>query len=235
MRLPTVPAEVAHRIAFLDAVPPGDLLVHEIYRSVQGESTFAGRPCVFVRTTGCSLRCSWCDTAHAFKHGTRMTRGEVLAAVLAYDCPLVELTGGEPLEQPETLPLMRELCDAGKTVLIETSGAHPVAGIDPRVHVIMDLKCPDSGEEARNFWPNLDLLKPTDQLKFVVASRRDWEWAEATVRNHRLDKRFEVLVSTAFAGVTARELADWLLASGLDVRLQLQMHKYIWEPTARGV
>ncbi len=235
MRLPTVPESVAHRVAVLDAVPAGELLVHEIYRSVQGESTFAGLPCVFVRTTGCSLRCKWCDTAHAFRHGDRMTRAAVLATVLAFDCPLVELTGGEPLEQPETLPLMRELCDAGRTVLVETSGAHDIGGIDRRVHVIMDLKCPDSGEESRNLWPNLARLKPTDQIKFVIASRRDWEWAVATIREHRLDERFTVLVSTAFAGVTPRDLADWLLASGLNVRLQLQMHKYIWEPTARGV
>jgi 7-carboxy-7-deazaguanine synthase len=235
MRLPTVPAEVAHRVGFLADLPPGELLVHEIYRSVQGESTFAGLPCVFVRTTGCSLRCKWCDTAHAFRHGTRMARRAVFEQVLAFDCPLVELTGGEPLEQPETLPLMRELCDVGRTVLIETSGGHDVGGIDPRVHVIMDLKCPDSGEAHRNHWPNLGRLKPTDQIKFVVASRRDWDWAATTVREFGLDRRFQVLVSTAFAGVTPRELADWLLQSGLNLRLQLQMHKYIWEPTARGV
>jgi 7-carboxy-7-deazaguanine synthase len=176
-----------------------------------------------------------CDTAHAFRHGTRMTRRAVFEQVLAFDCPLVELTGGEPLEQPETLVLMRELCDAGRTVLIETSGAHDIGGIDPRVHVILDLKCPDSGESHRNHWPNLDRLKPSDQIKFVVASRRDWDWAVATVREHALDRRFQVLVSTAFAGVTPRELADWLLQSGLNLRLQLQLHKYIWEPTARGV
>lgn len=235
MRLPTVPESVAHRIAFLDAVPTGDLLIHEIYRSLQGESTFAGLPCVFVRTTGCSLRCKWCDTAHAFKHGERMTRPTVVARVLEFDCPLVEVTGGEPLEQPEVLPLLAELCDAGKTVLIETSGAHDVGGIDPRVQIIMDLKCPDSGEEYRNFWPNLDRLKPTDQIKFVVASRHDWDWTAATISRHRLDQRFQVLVSTAFAGVTPQELAEWLLASGLNVRMQLQMHKYIWAPSTRGV
>ncbi len=230
-----MPDSAAHRVALLDAVPPGELLVHEIYKSVQGESTFAGLPCVFVRTTGCSLRCRWCDTAHAFNRGERMTRPAVLDRVLGFDCPLVELTGGEPLEQPEVLPLMSELCDAGKSVLIETSGAHDVGGIDPRVHVIMDLKCPDSGEAGRNHWPNLDRLKPTDQVKLVIASRRDWEWAEGVIREHRLDRRFTVLVSTAFAAATPRDLADWLLASGLNARLQLQMHKYIWDPAARGV
>lgn len=231
----TAPPSPAHRTALLQAVPPGDLLIHEIYKSVQGESTFAGLPCVFVRTAVCDLRCSWCDTPHAFNQGERMTRAEVLAKVLAFDCPLVELTGGEPLLQPAVLPLMAELCDAGKTVLLETSGAHDVGPVDRRVRVVMDLKCPDSGECDRNFWPNLDRLKPADEIKFVVASRRDWDWAVETVRARRLDDRFTVLVSTAFGGVTARDLADWLLASGLNVRMQLQMHKYIWDPAARGV
>ena len=225
----------AHRVALLQDVPPGELLVHEIYRSVQGESTFAGLPCVFVRTAVCDLRCSWCDTPHAFNQGERMPRAEVLKRALAFDCPLVELTGGEPLLQPDVLPLMTELCDAGKTVLLETSGAHDVSAVDPRVRVIMDLKCPDSGECERNFWPNLDRLKPSDQIKFVIASRRDWDWAVDVIRTHRLDARFTCLGSTAFADVTPAELADWLLASGLNVRMQLQMHKYIWDPSARGV
>ena len=229
------PPSTAHRTALLQTVPPGDLLIHEIYKSVQGESTFAGLPCVFVRTAVCDLRCSYCDTPHAFNQGERMTRAGVLAKALAYDCPLVELTGGEPLLQPAVLPLMAELCDAGKTVLLETSGAHDVGTVDRRVHVILDLKCPDSGESERNFWPNLDRLKPTDQVKFVIASRRDWDWAAETVRAHRLEARFTVLVSTAFGDVTPRDLADWLLASGLNVRMQLQMHKYVWDPAARGV
>ncbi len=232
--LSTVPASVAHRVALLRDVPPGELLIHEIYRSLQGESTFAGLPCVFVRTAVCDSRCAWCDTPHAFTQGERMLRAAVLAKVLAFDTPLVELTGGEPLLQPDVLPLMTELCDAGKTVLIETSGAHDVGGIDPRVHVILDLKCPDSGECDRNHWPNLAKLKPTDQIKFVIASRRDWEWAEATIREHRLGERFEVLVGGVF-GVELRELAEWVLASRLNVRMQLQMHKYIWDPKARGV
>jgi 7-carboxy-7-deazaguanine synthase len=233
--LPTVPASVSHRITPLRDVPPGELLIHELYRSLQGESTFAGLPCVFVRTTACDSRCSWCDTPHAFVQGVRMPRAEVLAKVLAFETPLVELTGGEPLLQPDVLPLMSELCDAGKTVLIETSGAHDVGGIDPRVHVVMDLKCPDSGECDRNHWPNLDRLKPTDEIKFVIASRRDWEWAAQTVREHRLDQRFQVLVGGVFGAVGLRDLAEWVLASQLNVRMQLQMHKYIWDPKARGV
>ncbi len=233
--LPTVPPSIAHRVALLRDIPPGELLIHEIYLSVQGESTFAGLPCVFVRTSVCDSRCTWCDTPHAFTQGERMTRAAVLDKALSFDCPLVEITGGEPLLQPDVLPLMAELCDAGKTVLIETSGAHDVGGIDPRVHVIMDLKCPDSGECERNHWPNLDRLKPTDQIKFVIASRRDWEWAEATGREHRLDERFQVLVSGVYGAVELNDLAEWVLASRLTVRMQLQMHKYIWDPKARGV
>lgn len=235
MTPPTVPASAAHRVALLADLPADDLLVHEVYRSIQGESTFAGLPCVFVRTSVCDLRCTWCDTPHAFNRGDRMTRRAVFEQVTSYDCPLVELTGGEPLLQPAVLPLMRDLCDAGKTVLIETSGAHDLGGIDPRVHVIMDLKCPDSGECDRNHWPNLARLKPTDEIKFVVASRRDWEWAEGVVREHRLDERFQVLASGVFGDITPRQLVEWVLASGLTVRFQLQLHKYVWDPAARGV
>ena len=224
-----------HRISLLRAVPPGELLVHEIYRSVQGESTFAGLPCVFVRLSVCDLRCTYCDTPHAFNRGDRMTRADVLARALAFDCPLVELTGGEPLLQPDAFPLMTELADAGRTVLLETSGAHDIGPVDPRVRIIMDLKCPDSGESARNHWPNLDKLKPTDEIKFVIASRRDWDWAADVIREHRLDGRFTVLVSAVFGAVHPRELTEWLLASGLNARVQLQMHKYIWDPAARGV
>ena len=227
---------LAHRTALLQTVPAGELLIHEIYISVQGESTFAGLPCVFVRTSVCDLRCSWCDTPHAFNRGERMTRVAVREQALAFDCPLIEITGGEPLLQPDVLPLMTELCDAGKTVLLETSGAHDVGGVDKRVHIIMDLKCPDSSECDRNLWSNLAKLKPTDQIKFVIASRRDWEWTETIIREHHLDERFHVLVSTVFGNVTPRDLVEWLLNAKLPrVRMQLQMHKYIWEPTARGV
>ncbi len=234
--LPSVPPEARPRLAPLRGLEPGELLIHEIYLSVQGESTFAGLPCVFVRTSVCDLRCRWCDTPHAFTQGERLPRADVLARALAFDCPLVEVTGGEPLLQPDVFPLMTELCDAGRTVLLETSGAHDIGPVDRRAHVIMDLKCPDSGECHRNRWPNLDALKPTDQLKFVIASRRDWEWAERTIREHALDRRFVCLVSAVFGTVHLSDLAAWLLAAKLgDVRLQLQMHKFIWNPTARGV
>ena len=231
-----VPPEAAHRVALLRDVPAGELLIHEIYLSVQGESTFAGLPCAFVRTSVCDSRCRWCDTPHAFTQGERMSRAAVRAKALAFDCPLVEVTGGEPLLQADVLPLMTELCDAGKTVLLETSGAHDIRGVDPRVHVILDLKCPDSGESHRNRWANLDALTPTGQIKFVIASRRDWDWAAGVIRERRLDERFACLVSCVFSGVKPVELVGWLLESGLHrVRMQLQMHKYIWEPTTRGV
>jgi 7-carboxy-7-deazaguanine synthase len=176
-----------------------------------------------------------CDTPHAFTEGRPMTPEAVLAEVERHDCPLVEFTGGEPLLQPEVLPLMTAVADRGRTVLLETSGAHDVRPVDPRVHIIMDLKCPDSGECERNHWPNLDALKPTDQIKFVLASRRDFDWTEATVRQHQLDRRFTVLLSAVFGSAELVELAEWLLASGLNVRMQLQMHKYIWGPQTRGV
>jgi len=234
--LVTTPADARHRTAPLDAVPPGELLVHEIYLSVQGESTYAGLPCVFVRTSVCDLRCTWCDTPHAFNRGERMARAEVLARALAFDCPVVEVTGGEPLLQADVYPLLAELADAGKTVLLETSGAHDIAGVDPRVVVVMDLKCPDSGEEYRNYWPNLDALKPTDEVKFVIASERDWHWAEAAIREHRLDERFTVLLSAVFGKLAPVQLVEWLLAAKLPrVRVQVQLHKVIWEPTTRGV
>jgi 7-carboxy-7-deazaguanine synthase len=231
-----IPTAVSHRVSLLRELPPGELLIHEIYRSVQGESTYAGLPCVFIRTAVCDLRCSWCDTPHAFNQGDRMTRAEVLERALAFGCPLVELTGGEPLLQPDVLPLMTDLADAGRTVLLETSGAHDISGVDPRVHIIMDLKCPDSGESHRNWWPNLDALKDSDEVKFVIASRLDWDWTVRTIREHRLDRRLSCLVSTSFGAVSPADLAEWLLESGLQaVRMQLQMHKFIWDPHARGV
>ena len=164
-----------------------------------------------------------------------MSRAEVLAKVLAFDCPLVELTGGEPLLQSDVIPLMTELADAGKKVLLETSGSVPIAAVDSRVHIIMDLKCPDSGECDSNDFGTLDDLKPTDEIKFVIASRRDWDWAETTIRERRLDERFGVLVSAVFGSVALADLAEWVLVSGLNVRMQLQMHKFIWDPQARGV
>ena len=228
-------ASNAHRLALLTAKPAGQLLIHEIYRSVQGESHYAGLPCVFVRLAVCNSRCVWCDTPHAFNQGSSWSPQAVLDKVLSYHCPLVEVTGGEPLLQKEVLPLMARFADSDLRVLLETSGAVSIGGVDGRVHVIMDLKCADSGEMENNRWSNLDLLKPSDEIKFVVASRRDFDWAAATVREHRLDRRFPILMSPVFGAVEPVQLADWLLASGFHIRMQLQLHKYIWDPEARGV
>jgi 7-carboxy-7-deazaguanine synthase len=212
------------------------LVIHEIYASIQGESTFAGLPCTFVRTTGCNLRCAWCDTPQAFRGGTRMPRKDVLSRALALGTPLVELTGGEPLLQPGVLPLMTELCDAGKTVLVETSGEADVAGVDPRVHKIMDLKCPGSGESARNRWSNLEHIGPGDELKFVLADRADYEWMRQVVRDRALARRTpNLLASAVFGKLATKDLVAWVLEDMLPVRVQLQLHKFIWKPDATGV
>lgn len=231
----TISASTAQRVALLHDRPLGQLLIHELYRSIQGESTFAGLPCVFVRLAVCDARCVWCDTPHAFTQGRWVPVVDVLAEALRFACPLVEITGGEPLLQSDVLPLMTKLADAGQTVLLETSGAHDIGPVDRRVHVIMDLKCPDSGECENNYWPNLDRLKRSDQIKFVLASRHDFDWAVEVVQTLGLNRRLTALFSPAYGLVEPVDLADWLLASGLDVRMQLQMHKYVWDPKARGV
>jgi 7-carboxy-7-deazaguanine synthase len=212
------------------------LVVHEIYASIQGESTFAGLPCTFVRLTGCNLRCTWCDTPQAFHGGTRMARADVLARALATGTGLVELTGGEPLLQPGAFPLLAELCDAGRTVLVETSGEADVSRVDRRVHKIMDLKAPGSGESHRNRWSNLEHLGPGDEIKFVLRDRADYEWMREVVRERGLASRAgSLLASTVFGALAARELVAWVLEDALPVRVQLQMHKYIWSPETQGV
>jgi 7-carboxy-7-deazaguanine synthase len=223
------------RLAPLEGKPAGQLLIHEIYRSVQGESAYAGLPCVFVRLAVCDARCVWCDTPHAFKEGVAMPLDAVIDKALSFRTPLIEITGGEPLLQPEVLPLMAKLSDSGSKVLLETSGAHSIAPVDSRVHIIMDLKCPDSGECDNNRWANLGVLKPSDEIKFVIASRKDFDWAVDRIQIDRLDQRFNVVLSPAFGLVTPLQLADWLLASNVHVRMQLQLHKYIWPPDRRGV
>ena len=239
----TPSSTLEQRLSPLVNKPAGQLLIHEIYRSIQGESTFAGLPCVFVRLAACDARCVWCDTPHAFNQGSLASIDDVLSRVLEYRCPLVEITGGEPLLQQEVFLLMTRLADRGLTVLLETSGAHDLGPVDPRVHIIMDLKCPDSGESAGNRWSNLDLLKPTDQIKFVVASKADFDWTVRTIRAYDLDRRFTLLLSPVFSAppnskaptIQPAELAQWLLESGVPARLQLQLHKLIWDPQARGV
>jgi 7-carboxy-7-deazaguanine synthase len=218
------------------AVKEDSLVIHEIYASIQGESTFAGLPCTFVRTTGCNLRCSWCDTTQAFYGGTRMSRGDVLAKALATGTELVELTGGEPLLQPGVFPLMSELCDAGRTVLVETSGEADVSRVDPRVHKIMDLKAPGSGESARNRWTNLEHIGRTDEIKFVLSNRTDYEWMRDAIGVRELSRRTpNLLASTVFGKLATKDLIGWVLEDKLPVRVQLQMHKYVWAPETQGV
>jgi 7-carboxy-7-deazaguanine synthase len=227
-----------HRRANLCGRPVKEdtLVVHEIYASVQGESSFAGLRCAFVRLTGCNLRCAWCDTTQAFHGGERLARREVLARSIALGTPLVELTGGEPLLQPGSIPLLRELCDAGKTVLLETSGEADVSRVDPRVHKIMDLKAPGSGEHRRNRWSNLAHLGPGDEIKFVLAGRADYEWMRATIGERGLDRLGpRLLVSAVWAALDPKELVAWVLEDRLDVRVQVQLHKVIWGAKAQGV
>jgi 7-carboxy-7-deazaguanine synthase len=254
------------------------LVVNEIYLSLQGESTFAGLPCIFIRLTACDLRCSYCDTAYAFTEGEKQTLGQVQAEVRrlaapfnrvrsaeggvrnasgspagGYRLPLVELTGGEPLLQRNSLPLMQALCDDGFTVLLETSGAHDIAPVDPRVRRIVDLKCPGSGEAARNRWANLPHLKSTDEIKFVITTREDYDWAKARIAEHQLDSICPLLFSWAHPlapeqqskslkqvtpdqmPISRKELAEQIIADALPVRFQVQLHKVIWAPEARGV
>ncbi|MCK6561740.1 radical SAM protein [candidate division KSB1 bacterium] len=209
--------------------------ITEIFHSIQGESTYSGLPCVFVRTTGCNLRCVWCDTAYAFYGGQEMRLEEILAQVRGYHCKLVELTGGEPMLQKETPELARRLLQEGFTVLIETGGSLDLSPLDTRVIKIMDLKCPGSGEADRNYWPNLAILQPHDQIKFVIKDRRDYDWAVGVIRMHRLEERFPLLFSPVFNVMDYRQLAEWLLADRVNARFQLQLHKYIWPPDMRGV
>ncbi len=209
--------------------------ITEIFFSIQGESSYAGRPCVFVRLTGCPLRCTWCDTAYAFHGGTERSLESILAEVARYECRLVEITGGEPLAQSEVHGLITALADRGSTVLIETSGALDITPVDPRAILIMDLKCPGSGMEDRNLWANLPKLKPTDEVKFVIKDRGDYEWAVAKISDHALTDTHTVLLSPVFGELDPRLLAEWVLADRLPVRLQLQLHKFIWDAETRGV
>ena len=220
---------------------PESVRVTEIFHSIQGESTWAGLPCTFVRLTGCPLRCVWCDTAYAFHGGTRMPIAEVVDTVAAEGCGLVEITGGEPLVQPGASTLAACLLDEGYTVLVETSGAVDVSVLDDRVHTIMDLKCPGSGEADRNLWANLDHLSGRDEVKFVVSGGEDFEWAARVIRRHGLDERVRagtlgaLLVSPVWGLEGMEELAASILASRLPIRFQTQLHKHIWGPDRAGV
>jgi 7-carboxy-7-deazaguanine synthase len=213
------------------------LRVTEIFRSIQGESTHVGRPCTFVRLTGCPMRCAWCDSEYTFTGGARRSLESVMAEVRAFGCQLVEVTGGEPLAQREAFNLIARLCDEGYEVLIETGGYVSTENVDERAKLILDVKCPASGEEARNHWPNLDRLRAEkDEIKFVIANRADWEYAREVIARYDLERRARaILISPVWGEVDLQEMAEWVAASGLDVRMQLQMHKQIWGAEARGV
>jgi 7-carboxy-7-deazaguanine synthase len=212
------------------------LTVHEIYLSVQGESTHVGRPCVFVRLTACDLRCRWCDTPYAFTGGRKMPIDEVVDAVRAHGTNLVEITGGEPLLQKEAPDLMQRLIDAGFEVMLETGGHRPIDDVPAAVVKIVDVKCPASGEAGKMYWPNLDRLAPHDEVKFVIQDRADFDYACDVVNRHALaDRVAAVLFSPVFGGLEPRDLARWILEDKVPARLQLQTHKYIWAPETRGV
>jgi 7-carboxy-7-deazaguanine synthase len=217
------------------------LRITEIFHSIQGESSWCGLPCTFVRVTGCPLRCVWCDTEYAFHGGERRTLDEIVAEVRSIGTPLVEITGGEPLAHPNAFQLAERLLNEGFTVLVETSGAFDVAPLDPRAHRIMDLKCPGSGESDRNLWGNLEHLTARDEVKFVVLDRVDYEWARDTIQARGLDRRVEegtlgdLLLSPVWGAGDLRDLARWILEDRLPVRLQTQLHKHIWDPSTRGV
>jgi 7-carboxy-7-deazaguanine synthase len=212
------------------------LTINEIFHSIQGESTHAGRPCVFVRLTACDLRCSWCDTPYAFTEGHKMPLEEIVAQVKAFDCPVVEITGGEPLLQKNVYPLMQRLLNDGLTVMLETGGHMSLEQVPAGVVRVIDVKCPGSGESHRNDWTNMDRLVHTDELKFVIRDRTDYDFAKATVTKHGLPGRVAAVHFSPVHGVLeAKHLAEWILRDRLMVRLQLQVHKFIWDPQTRGV
>jgi 7-carboxy-7-deazaguanine synthase len=211
------------------------LRINEIYYSLQGESTHMGRPCVFIRLTHCNLRCSYCDTEYAFYEGNDLTISQIVEKVKSFACSLVEITGGEPLIQKNVLPLMENLCNSGFDVLLETAGHLDISETDIRVKRIMDIKCPSSGESKKMFWKNIDHLKEGDEVKFVVGTQEDLDYSKDVIERHQLYTRCQVIISPIFDKITNREIADWILKNHLPVRMQIQLHKFIWESDARGV
>jgi len=210
------------------------LRVTEIFHSIQGESSHAGRPCAFVRLTGCNLRCRWCDSEYTFSGGEQMSVDDVVRQVKSYGCNLVEITGGEPLAQKESLDLISRLCDEGFEVLIETSGSIDIAPVDKRATIILDIKCPGSGEAEKNRWENLQHLKPNDEIKFVIADRADYDWSRKVIEQRSLH-RWTLLLSPVWGEMDLKSLAEWMLADRVPARLQTQLHKHIWGAEARGV
>ena len=211
------------------------LKVNEIYYSVQGESTYTGLPCVFVRLTYCNLRCTYCDTEYAFHEGKDQSIKEIIKKVRKYKCNLVEVTGGEPLMQKESYLLLHQLCEDGFEVLLETGGSLPIQDVDKRVRIIMDLKCPSSGMVKKNLYDNLNYLKKTDELKFVVGNKEDYNWCKKTIKKYSMIDKHEILFSNVFNELKPEKLVNWILHDNLKVRFQLQAHKYIWDPKTKGV
>ncbi len=211
------------------------LKINEVYKSIQGESSKAGLPCVFVRLTYCNLRCSYCDSEYAFYEGKDFSIEEIIEIVKSYNCNLVEITGGEPLFQKEVLELMTKLCDNGFEVMIETSGSLSIKEIDNRVLIIMDLKCPSSKMMKKNLYENIHYLKPIDEVKFVIGNREDYEWSKEIIKKYEIDKKCKILFSVVFESLKPVDLVNWILEDNLNVRFQLQMHKYIWNPKQKGV
>ena len=211
------------------------LKVNEIFYSIQGEGSYAGERCVFVRLTGCNLRCTYCDTEYAFYDGEEFSIDEIIEKVNSYNCKLVEITGGEPLMQNEVHQLMSKLCDAGYKVLLETSGSLTIENVDGRVVNILDFKTPSSGMEKKNYFKNVEYLKPEDEVKFVIGSRTDYDWSKKIIKKYQLDKKVKILFSSVFGIIEHKNLVEWILKDNLNVRYQLQLHKYIWEPDKKGV
>lgn len=219
------------------------LKVNEIFYSIQGESSSAGLPCIFIRLTYCNLRCSYCDTEYAFYEGKDLSIDEILKEVEKYngtsgsyrDCKLVEVTGGEPLFQSESLDLLKRLCDEDYDVMLETGGSLPIKNVDKRVKIIMDLKCPSSKMMKKNLYENINYLKPIDEIKFVIGNREDYDWSKQILKKYQLEKKFTVLFSTVFGELEPLTLVNWILEDKLNVRFQLQLHKYIWQPDTKGV
>ena len=209
--------------------------VTEIYKSVQGESTYMGLPCVFIRLTGCNLRCVWCDTTHAFHNGDHLSIGQIVEQVKSYGINLVEITGGEPLLQKEVFPLMESLLTNKFQVMLETSGSLPIKNVPKEVVKILDLKCPGSGEENKNLWENLNHLASTDEIKFVIADKVDYEWSKKVLKDYQLEKKIPILFSPVFEKLKLKDLTEWILEDNLRVRLHTQLHKYIWNPKTIGV
>jgi len=212
-----------------------ELIVTEIFYSIQGESSHAGLPCAFVRLTGCPLRCSWCDTVYSFKGGKRMSIDAILETLSSYKTNLVEITGGEPLAQENSLPLMEALIQKGYKVLIETGGSESIANVHKDVCIIMDIKCPGSKMHEKMMWSNLEHIKSSDEIKFVIASHEDFLWAVEKIKHYNLESRCRLLLSPAWGLVSPQNLSEWLLECGVKARLNLQLHKYIWGPRKKGV